>query len=154
MLGQSEGLLDRRSWNEPKRGPRLSTVSILLVEDDPADTSLILSVLKRHPDVSAAHAGDSPFLVLHELETGVLRPNLVLLDVHMPLMDGFEFLAAFRRIPEMAEVPVVFLTTSPLAKNVGGPKRGAPLTYVVKPDTFAELQTRLDAVIRRVIASR
>ncbi|MBV9511733.1 MAG: response regulator [Caulobacteraceae bacterium] len=125
-----------------------------MVEDDAADSSLILNALLRHPNVSAAHAADSPDVALRQLASGFLTPNLVLLDIHMPRMDGFQFLTKLRRIPGLDRVPVVFLTTSALAKDVVGARDSTALTYIVKPDNFAGLRSRLDAVIRRVTSVR
>src|SRR5271154_3275741 len=88
---------------------RFSGISVLLVDDDPADVSLILGVLKRHPRVSMARATDAPVFALREIEAGRLSADLVLLDIHMPKMDGFEFLEEMRDLPKMAGVPVVFL---------------------------------------------
>jgi two-component system chemotaxis response regulator CheY len=127
-------------------------INVLVVEDDPADTSLILNVLRRHPGVSSAHAIDSPDVALEQLRAGHLSPDLVLLDIHMPRIDGFGFLESLRKIPAMARTPVVFLTTSCLASDVVEARHCSASSYVIKPDTYAELQTRLDAVIRKAVS--
>jgi two-component system response regulator AdeR len=132
----------RRAWN----------VNVLLVEDDPADTGLILNVLNRHPLVAAVSAADAPDIALIQLESGHLKPDLILLDIHMPKINGFQFLERLRRIKAMAETPVVFLTTSCLINDVMEARRGSANLYVVKPNTREELQERLDAVIRRAIS--
>ena len=140
------------TYIEPRLARRVWSINVLLVEDDAADTALILDVLKRHPDVSAARASDTPDDALRELADGRSRPDLVLLDIHMPRIDGFEFLRRMRRIPEMADVPVVFLTSSRLPSDVAKAWRSSPTSYVIKPETHAELQNRLDSVIRRTIS--
>jgi putative two-component system response regulator len=133
-------------------GLTLWNLSVLLVDDDAADTSLILNVLRRHPDVSTARAIASPILALRQLAASNNRPDLVLLDIHMPQINGFEFLERLRQIPGMARVPVVFLTTSGLDKNVAQYMRTSASQYVLKPDTYGELQARLDRVIKRAIS--
>ena len=132
----------RRAWN----------INVLLVEDDPADTGLILNVLNRHPLVAAVSAADAADIALIQLESGHLKPDLILLDIHMPKINGFQFLERLRRIKAMAETPVVFLTTSCLINDVMEARRGSANLYVVKPDTRDELQERLDAVIRRAVS--
>jgi len=144
----------RRSWTDEPPVQRLWTINILLVEDDPADTSLILDVLRRHPSVASTQASDEAGAALRQLKAGALKPDLVLLDIRMPRMDGFAFLEAIRAIPSMRDTPVVFLTTSGLSRDVVEAKHSSALGYVVKPDTLAELQKRLDAVIRHVTMSR
>jgi CheY-like chemotaxis protein len=131
----------QRSWN----------INVLLVDDDPADTVVILNVLHRHPDVATAQAVPAPDLALKQLAAGRLSPDLVLLDIHMPRLDGFEFLECMRRIPAMALAPVVFLTTSS-SSDVNQASRGTASSYLVKPDTYADLKSRLDQEIRRVIS--
>ena len=111
------------------------SLNVLLVEDDAADTSLILDVLKRHPNVSAASAIDAPEEALRKLATTRKKPDLVFVDIHMPRINGFQFLDGMRRIPEMVEVPVVFLTTSGLARDVFEARHSTASLYVVKPDT-------------------
>lgn len=136
----------------PRPESRAWSVNILVVEDDLADTSLILDVLRRHPNVAAAHATDAPDVALHQLSAGQLRPDLVLLDIRMPRLDGFEFLDRLRRIPAMFDTPVVFLTTSALASDVIEARHSSACSYIVKPETYDELKARLDKVIKRVVS--
>lgn len=146
-----DGGLAHPPWLDTQPRRNVWSLNVLLVDDDAADTSLILSVLRRHPNVSAAHAIDAPEAALRHLATGHSHPDLVLLDIRMPRIDGFEFLERLRDIPDMDSVPVVFLTTSGLARDVLEAKESSASLYVLKPDTFPELQTRLDAVIRRAM---
>jgi CheY-like chemotaxis protein len=140
---------------EPRPPRRVWSLNVLLVDDDAADTALILNVLRRHPHVSTALATDSPAFALRQLQGGrQMRPDLVLLDINMPLLDGFAFLEALRDIPAMASVPVVFLTTSCRASDVERTRRTSALLYVVKPDNYLELQSRLNGVLRRASTGR
>jgi len=127
-------------------------LNILLVDDDPADICLITGALALHPSVAAVRAVDEPVLALRQLLVGYKQPDLVLLDIHMPRIDGFEFLVGLRRIPGMFSVPVVFLTTSGLDQDVLNYRRSTASMYVEKPDTFGEIQTRMDGIVRRTIA--
>lgn len=131
--------LRRRVWG----------LDVLVVDDDPADTALILAALNRNPEVTSARATDAPAFALRQLAAGAqLRPHLVMLDIHMPKVDGFAFLDAMRQIPAMASVPVVFLTTSGLAADVARTQNSSASLYVLKPNSNAELQARINGVIR------
>jgi DNA-binding response OmpR family regulator len=123
---------------------------ILLVEDDFADTQLIQRALHRHPHVSEVVARNSPARTLMELSSGRIRPALVFLDISMPGMNGFQFLDAMRKIRIMDDTPVVFLTSSAFVSDVGRAIRSSARDYIVKPDTFEELESKLDVAIRRV----
>jgi CheY-like chemotaxis protein len=138
---------------KPQPPRRVWSLNVLLVDDDAADVSLILNVLRRHPNVSTAHATDAPEFALRQLADGRMKPDLILLDIHMPRVDGFTFLEELRRIPTMAIVPVVFLTTSCLAKDVMVARGSSASLYVIKPDTYDALQASLNGVLRRVVRS-
>ena len=134
-------------------GARLSQrpwgLDVLLVEDDAADTNLILKVLEHHPGVFSAHASDAPDLLLRPLAVGQVRADLVLLDIHMPRMDGFKFLRGMRQIRALAKTPVVFLTTSWLARDASDVTHSSAALYMIKPDSYEDLETCLDGVLRR-----
>lgn len=142
----------RRSRLEPQPDRVFWSINVLLVEDDEADTEIILNVLKRHPSVSSTHSSNQPVALLGQLTMGQLRPDLILLDIHMPRVDGFKFLEALREIPAMLSVPVVFLTTSGLVEDARRAAQTTAASYIIKPDTYQELQTRLDGAIKRAVA--
>jgi len=150
---ESDAVRARRALNAmlgTNAAPNSPGLKILLVEDDFADTKLIQRALQRHPRVSEVVARNSPVRTLMELSSGRIRPALIFLDISMPGMNGFQFLEALRRIHIMGETPVVFLTSSAFVNDVGRAIRSSARDYIVKPDTFEELETKLDVAIRRV----
>ncbi len=152
-LGRTRGSAAiARAQPGPAPGAKPWAINVLVVEDDLADASLILDVLRRHPSVASAHATDAPDLALRQLVKGHLKPDLVLLDVRMPRLDGFEFLDRLRRIPAMFDTPVVFLTTSAFASDVVEAKQSSAASYVVKPESYDELRKRLDRVIKTALS--
>src|SRR3984957_16384761 len=142
MIGDAAPSAERseRSWPaarfEPPSPNRTWSLNVLLIDDDVADTCLILNVLRRHPQVSAAHATDAPEFALRQLEMGRLKPDLVLLDIHIPKVSGLTFLRAMRGIAGVAKVPVVFLTTSCLESDVLRAKGETASSYVIKPESY------------------
>ncbi|MBF0393596.1 MAG: response regulator [Alphaproteobacteria bacterium] len=120
---------------------------ILLVEDDPADVGLISRALRlAGRPLRLHHVRDGveclAFLRREGPWADAPRPDLVLLDLNMPLMDGREALAEIRRDPSIAAVPVVILTTSEHSRDVGACHALGVNGFVVKPmdlDEFTEL---------------
>lgn len=136
---------------ETAQNLKIWTIKVLLVENDPADTSLILNALTRHPDVSEARASDAPDRALLWLAAGRMRPDLVLVDINMPRIDGFKFIEGLREIRAMAKTPVVILTTSCLASDVMKAQHLSACHYIVKASSYGDLQNRLDDVIQRTL---
>jgi DNA-binding response OmpR family regulator len=133
----------------PESALNSSGMKVLLVDDDVADTLLIQRALQRHPHVSDVVARNSPTRTLMEISAGRLRPALVFLDISMPGIDGFQFLEAMRKMRKMGEVPVVFITSSAFVRDVGRAIRSSACGYIVKPESFEELEKQIDQAIRR-----
>lgn len=127
-------------------------VNILVVDDDPADAQLIARALRNNSDVREVLICNSPTKALLDLEAGRVQPTIILLDIRMPQIDGFQFLGSLRLIPSMADVPVVFLTTSALWRDVKQANGCAISGYIVKPSSYDELKARLDAVVAKVLS--
>ena len=118
---------------------------ILVVDDEPdvvESVRLGFMLQWREVDVLGAGAGEAALdAVEHD------HPDIVLLDVGLPGMDGYEVL---RRIREFSDVPVVMLTARDDAMDkVKGLELGAD-DYVTKPFNHLELMARVKAVLRRL----
>jgi putative two-component system response regulator len=83
-----------------------SQATILVVDDSPENLQVISAVLKEHYKVKVAINGERALT----LATAAEPPDLILLDVMMPGMDGTETLAALRELEATRSTPVVFLT--------------------------------------------
>jgi diguanylate cyclase (GGDEF)-like protein len=114
-----------------------------------ADDSLVVrSLLRRqledsgHAVIEAADGEEALAMSRDE------RPDVVLLDVEMPKLDGYGVLEAMRNDPELAEVPVVFLTSRTTTEDVVEGLRLGAHDYLRKPFDPAELVARVSAALR------
>jgi CheY-like chemotaxis protein len=118
--------------------------TILLVDDNPQILS-ILSDLLRPLDYQlfcAANGREALSLA------AVHRPDLVLLDVMMPGMDGFSVCQALRADPQLAKVPVIMITAlDDRASRLRGFEAGAD-DFIGKPFDYVELRARVATVLR------
>lgn len=116
-------------------------IQILIVEDEPPISNLIrLSLSKEGYACTCAPDGAQ---AADLLERG--RYDLILLDVMLPEIDGFELMEYIRPL----EIPVIFLTAkNAVADRVKGLRAGAE-DYIVKPFEVVELLARVDVVLRR-----
>jgi DNA-binding response OmpR family regulator len=115
---------------------------VLVIDDDPDIRGLVRTLLER-AGASVTEAGDGRSGLR---EFHALRPDLVVLDVQMPGLDGWEVL---ERIRDLSEVPVLMLTgRGAELERVRGLQGGAD-DYVVKPFGRQELVARVEALLRR-----
>lgn len=118
--------------------------SILVVDDNPKFLQDALPMYGY--DTTVAHDGLEALKILSEKE-GCF--DLILLDVMMPNMDGWDTLKAIRNNPKTQYIPVIMITAvSEEQKVVSGLKIGAD-DYIVKPFILPNLLARIEAVLRR-----
>src|SRR3990172_3973975 len=115
---------------------------VLVVEDDHSIATLTRLQLESKGDqVTVAHNGAEGLRIAYSMQ-----PDLVILDIMMPDMDGW---TVCQRLREMSDVPIIFVTAVGQERSiVRGLQLGAD-DYIVKPFSTKELQARIEAVLRR-----
>jgi DNA-binding response OmpR family regulator len=122
--------------------PPASPAQVLVVDDDDDLRNMVSTLLQRAGMSTIEAASGSEGL----RKFFASRPDLIVLDVSMPGMDGFEVLA---RIRDLSDVPVLLLTARGVEmEKVRGLKSGAD-DYVTKPFGRQELAARVEALLRR-----
>lgn len=108
---------------------------ILLVEDEPADVHLVKLALDQGKiDCCLHHVADGVAALAYlRGRINASRPDLILLDLNMPRMNGREFLATVKADAQLVAIPVVVLTTSAVEQDVAEAYRLGAAGYVVKP---------------------
>ena len=121
-----------------------SKPKILIVDDDPIASMAIEGLLSSEPyDLYFASNGPDGIA-----EAVTLQPDVILLDVMMPLMDGFEVCRRIRSLPDIAEVPILLITSlDDQASRISGLQAGAD-DFVTKPYNSVELFARLQTILR------
>jgi putative two-component system response regulator len=128
-----------------ENAPPMDVATILIVDDEPTNLYLLTSLLRPEYMVRAANSGESALLAA----TSEPRPDLVLLDVMMPGMDGYVVLTKLRENPATRDIPVVFVTAlAETADEERGLQLGAA-DYLAKPINpslvLARVRTQLEA---------
>ncbi len=116
--------------------------TVLVVDDSPTDTHVLSEMLQKHGySVITASSGEEG------IETArAQKPDLVLMDVVMPGMSGFEATRAIAKDKETGGIPVIICTTKDQETDKAWGLRQGASDYVVKPVQEAELMAKINAI--------
>jgi len=118
--------------------------TILVVDDQPANLKVLLSFLKDHRfQIRIAEDGERTLQVLENFQ-----PDIILLDVMMPGMDGFETCRRIKENKQTANIPVIFMTAlDNVEDKISGFEAGG-VDYITKPFQQIEVLTRINTHVR------
>ena len=111
---------------------------VLLVEDSPSDIFLTTEAIKEgiaDLDIYTVHDGEEAldFLYRRGNHRSAPRPDIVILDINLPKMSGFDVLQEMNRDPSLEIIPVVILTTSSNQDDIVRSYRLHASSYLTKP---------------------
>ncbi|HZX31093.1 MAG TPA: response regulator [Rhodocyclaceae bacterium] len=120
-----------------------SPIQILMVEDDPGDVFLIREALKSsNLDFTVHHAdnGERALDFLHRRPPfqSSERPDLILLDLNLPRVNGIEVLRDVKSVPELSNIPVIVLTTSKSEADANLCRQLGANDFISKAPSFEE----------------
>lgn len=127
-------------------------IHILLVEDNEGDIILTMEALKEAKldnKISIARDGEQAIQFLNKegAYTHSRRPDLILLDINLPRIDGIEVLRYVKTNEQLKAIPVVMLTTSTSEKDIDEAYQNFANCYIAKPvdlDTFFEVVQKIE----------
>jgi diguanylate cyclase (GGDEF)-like protein len=118
--------------------------TILVVDDQPANLKVLLSFLKDHQfDIRIADSGERALMLLQSF-----LPDIILLDVMMPGIDGFETCRQIKRQKDTADIPIIFISAlDNIEDKITGFEVGG-VDYITKPFQRLEVLTRINTHLR------
>ncbi|WP_229844388.1 response regulator [Deinococcus indicus] len=120
---------------------------VLLVDDNPADLLLAQEVFSEYDGALSVTTCSSGREALDRLRAPGTRPDVVILDVNMPVMSGFEVLQAIKDDPALVCIPVVMLSTSSHPGDVARAYTLHASSYMVKSSSFQAFMDQVDAFV-------
>jgi sigma-B regulation protein RsbU (phosphoserine phosphatase) len=136
-----------RHWITRRRFPAgmktLSDCRVLLVDDSKSNLDVLVEGLKADHKLSLAMNGDGALQAVRRTP-----PDLVLLDIVMPGMDGYEVCRRLRQMPETAEVPIMFLSSLEEVRNKTLGFEAGANDYVTKPFDMLEVKARVRSLLK------
>ncbi|MCO7225884.1 response regulator [Pleionea sp. CnH1-48] len=120
-----------------------NSVKLLLVEDNPGDIELARHAFEHtNVDIDVYVAEDGcdavDFLRKGEVSSSIPRPDLILLDINLPKMNGFETLEKIKSNESFKSIPVVMLTSSSSVKDVKASYQRHANSYLNKPVNLSD----------------
>jgi putative two-component system response regulator len=118
---------------------------ILLIDDDEIQLSLITSMLQNEYEMSSVRSGEEALKYLYR---GSI-PHLILLDILMPEMDGWEVFNRIRAISLLRNVPIVFLTALRGTNDQQRARGMGAAGYIMKPYNKTELLEQIKTILEK-----
>jgi chemotaxis family two-component system response regulator Rcp1 len=142
-LGKGGSVINRPNSDRP--------IEILLVEDNPGDVRLTVEGLKESKVRNNLHVARDgveamAFLRREGQHTGAVRPDLILLDLNLPRMDGREVLSEIKSDAKLKMIPVVVLTTSNAEQDVLRSYELQANCYITKPVDLEQFITVVKSI--------
>lgn len=129
-------------------------MKIIVADDDPDDRIFIgeaFAEAKFQPEISYAKDGEELMQYLRrtgafEHLKGETLPNIILLDLNMPKMDGHEVLSELKSDPQLKRIPVIVLTTSKAEEDIFETYDLGVNSFITKPVSFEDLKSIADTI--------
>lgn len=121
---------------------------LTLLEDNPADVHLVSYALEQvAPSVQLRHFENGNTFIKYLEQHPRFRPNCLLLDLNMPIMDGHQVIAKLRSDPKFDYLPIIVFTSSAKREDLQRAYRLGANAYVRKPLELEELLAALRSIV-------
>ena len=138
------GLQTALAHSEAEAPGALKAHTILCVDDNAANLKLLELMLRRRAATTVVTTREPrQALAL----ASVHRPSLILLDIQMPEIDGYEVLRRLKAVPMLATIPVVALSANATAEDLSAGREAGFADYITKPFDMGRLLGAVDALI-------
>ncbi len=120
---------------------------ILLIDDDADDHIVFEHALTEVDAQKELNFANHCLEVLEELEN--CKPDLVFLDINMPLKNGFECIQEIKESAEFCNIPIIMYSCSSYIKDINKASELGAVHYFVKPNSIRELVAELKAILKK-----
>jgi two-component system, cell cycle response regulator DivK len=131
-----------------QRGNCYMKKQILLVEDNPSNRELFVEVLHLNEEYEL-HLAETGMQALEMLES--FRPDLILMDIHMPEMDGLAVTRTIKSIPELTTIPIVALSALAMKSDIKSALDAGCSGYITKPIRIKTFMEQIEAYIKQEV---
>ncbi|PKL76611.1 MAG: hybrid sensor histidine kinase/response regulator, partial [Candidatus Melainabacteria bacterium HGW-Melainabacteria-1] len=118
--------------------------TLLYIEDNPANMKLVEQIIKRHPDIRLLTAiyGNAGIEIARES-----LPDVILLDINLPDISGFEVLSILQQDPALKHIPVIALSANAMPNDIKRGQKAGFFRYLTKPILVNEFMSALNKAL-------
>jgi len=127
------------------RGARLRLHTLLYVEDNPANLKLVEQIIARHPDMRLLTAVNGNLGIELARDN---QPEVILMDINLPGISGFEALKILRSDPATAHIPVIAVSANAMPLDIERGLKAGFFCYITKPIKVDEFMEALDVALK------
>jgi CheY-like chemotaxis protein len=117
--------------------------NLLLIDDDEDDQEIFLTAIQQVSRSVTSHLFDNASQALDKLRSKELIPDVIFLDLNMPVMNGQQFLTEIKKISDLKHIPVIIFSTSSHSPTIQLMKDLGAHDFITKPERFDLLITTL-----------
>jgi len=145
--GAQAGGVAAAAPERPAGAPHL----VLYIEDNPANLKLVEEIVRFRPDLHLISAGDGPggLALAHER-----HPDIILMDINLPGMSGYEVLAELRQDPQTAAIPTIALSANAMASDIERGMAAGFFRYLTKPVDIDKFNEAIDGTLAQLAAGK
>jgi CheY-like chemotaxis protein len=130
----------------------LTAIKLLLVEDNPDDVEIAIRAFRKSRlinDIRVVRDGEEALVLLFRdggQDLDPFRPDLILLDLNLPKVSGFDVLDRIKTSDELSATPVIVLTVSERQEDIARAYKLGANTYITKPVDFEKFMHAIDTL--------
>lgn len=124
-------------------------ITFLLADDDSDDKTLFCEALSEiDPKIVCHTAGDGKEALTILSEKKVDQPDIIFLDINMPVMDGWQCLGRLKENPNYKDIPVIMYSTSSYQRDIDLALSSGAFCFLTKPSDYRELKSILNLIVK------
>ena len=128
--------------------------NILIIDDDEDDREIFLEAVKEVSSTVECMAFDSGIEALKQLRLHNISPDVIFLDLNMPVISGQQFLMELKNDPGLQSIPVIIFSTSSRPSTIQEMKELGATDFIIKPSGFRDLVHILVPFLKKNVDGR
>jgi len=113
--------------------------NVLLIDDDEDDQEIFVSAAKQVAASVVCNCFDNARDALRNLTAGILKPDVIFLDLNMPGMNGQQFLVEIKKRTDLNHIPVIIFSTASQSNTIQSMKSLGAHDFITKPSDYDKL---------------